>query len=89
MTKDIDVIIQRMREAHPEVRVEQLQVRHPADDDGIWFFSHSQSPFEVQLESSFGVCPFLIETREHDERIYVQTVEEAVIVLGRWLHLTP
>ena len=87
MSRDIDTIVERMREIEPTINVEQLKVKFAADDDGIWFFNHPDSQFEVQLESPYGRCPFLIETCEHDERIYAQTVDEAIEVLKSWLHL--
>ncbi len=61
--RDIDAIIKALSLAHPELLVEQLQVLHPgSDDDGLWFFRHPASRYEVQLESSAGMCPFLFET---------------------------
>jgi len=72
---------------HPTVTVEQLKVLHPgADDDGLWFFSQPESPFEVQIESSNGTCPFLIETDETDERLTTNSVEETVQTLSVLLH---
>ena len=58
-----------MVDKYPLVNVQQLQVLHPgADDDEIWFFRCPGSELEVQIESSTGMCPFLIETNESNVR---------------------
>jgi len=87
MKRDIDLIIERLQIAHPQVQVEQLRVTHPADDDGIWFFTRPDFPFTVQLESSYGVCPFSMDTNEDEEVVHAQTVDEAIETLGLWLKL--
>ena len=86
---DIDTIIVAATTKHPRLAVEQLKVKHPGeDDDGIWFFNHPESEFEVQLESSYGTFPFLVETNRHDERVQVMTVTEAIELIESWLDLT-
>jgi hypothetical protein len=88
MAKDIEIIIERLRVACPAVEVEQLEVRHPsADDDGLWFFSQPNCPFEAQLESPNGMCPFLIETEEHSKRVTANSVNETISVLTEYLRL--
>jgi hypothetical protein len=65
--RDVDQIIHSIMNVCPTVKVRQLNVSHPgADDDGLWFFNWPGSEFEVQIESSNGICPFLIETDEND-----------------------
>lgn len=76
MASDIEEITRRVTTNHPEVTVTRLKVTHPADDDGLWFFS--AKGMEVQLESSSGTCPFLLESDAHDRRRRVCSVEEAV-----------
>jgi hypothetical protein len=39
MTRDIDIIIEKVREHLPTAAVNQLMVVNPTDDDGIWWFS--------------------------------------------------
>jgi uncharacterized caspase-like protein len=79
--RDIDQIIAKVRTALPHVSIEQLKVAHPgADDDGIWFFS-SPAGIEVQLESSTGNCPFIIERSTSPEAITSTTIEHAVQTL--------
>ena len=86
--RDIDTVIAAATAKHPKLRVEQLKVKHPgADDDGLWFFNHPDSQFEVQLESSYGTFPFLVETDRHNERGQASTVAEAVELLESWLGL--
>jgi len=87
--RDVDKIISLVLATGPEVKVKQLKVLHPgADDDGLWFFNQPESPFEVQIESSNGMCPFLIETDETDARFSGNSVEEVVQILSALLHLS-
>lgn len=80
MARDIDRIVQEVRERLPEVVVEQLQVPHPADDDGLWFFSLPGIGKNIQIESSLGECPFIVETDEQSshEALRAVTVFETV-----------
>ena len=85
--RDVDQIIQSLRNVNPIVKIEQLKVSHPGDDDGIWFFEQPGSEFEVQIESHTGMCPFLIETDESNARYTANTVEETIEILVKLLHL--
>jgi hypothetical protein len=86
--RDIDTLIQSMNAIYPTVRVRQLEVSHPgADDDGLWFFQESNSEAEVQVESSTGMCPFLVETDGSDVQFAVTSVDQAVETLARLLRL--
>ena len=79
MPGDIDQIIELLRREIPEAQVTQLQVTHPgADDDGLWFIKVPGRAEEVQIESSSGTCPFLIESDFSDERHYGRSVYEVV-----------
>ena len=85
---DVERIIELIMNACPAVEVRQFKVLHSGrDDDGLWFFSQPESPFEVQIESPHGMCPFLIETDESDERFTAQSVDETVRILSGLLHL--
>jgi hypothetical protein len=87
MNRDIDRVIARLKTTHPMVTVEQLGVAHPgADDDGLWFFRHPDSAIEVQLESSTGAAPFLVES-DDGARLVVESVDQAVEVVGLRLGL--
>jgi hypothetical protein len=81
---DVDRVIELVRAAVPDVIWSQLQVKYPADDDGLWFFHlPGQRPGKVQIESSSGMCPFLIEGDTTTERFNGGTPEEtARIVLN-------
>jgi len=86
--RDVDKIIELVRAICPAVEVQQLKVSHPgADDDGLWFFDQPESPFQVQIESTTGMCPFLIETDETNSRFTANSVEEVVETLSSLLHL--
>jgi hypothetical protein len=81
--RDIESIIESLTGTHPEMTHEQLRARHPgADDDGLWFFRHPRCPYEVQLESATGQCPFLIETSARHPARIAGTVDEAVDLIS-------
>ena len=80
--RDIDAIIRQLQVSHPAIIAAQLSVLHSgADDDGIWFFRHSQSGLEIQLESSTGNAPFLVENSVSEERYSATSVEQAVAMV--------
>ena len=56
MARDIDTIIDSVKQRFPNVAVYQLQVTHPADD-GIWYFYFPGSDDDIQVESWNGMCP--------------------------------
>ena len=58
--------------------IEQLKLIHPADDDGIWYFSLEKTKDEIQIESPDGNCPFLIESNRNDERTNAVSVKEVI-----------
>lgn len=75
--RDIDQVIAILRERLPQVKCEQLGVRHPGtDDDGIWFLELAPGGPEVQVESPTGMCPFLVESTATDDRIAGPSVQE-------------
>jgi hypothetical protein len=45
------------------------------------------SEFQVQIESPKGMCPFLVETDENNDRLTGRSVEETVEILPRLLHI--
>lgn len=84
--RDIDAIISELMARHPQLSVEQLRVAHPGvDDDGIWFFHHPSTIYEVQLESSQGMFPFLAETDRCNDRLWIKTIDMAVEAVESWL----
>ena len=88
--RDVDRIITQITTNYPLVHTRQLEVSHPGnDDDGIWFFRSLGCDFEVQIESSTGMCPFVVETDENDARLTGASFEETIDMVIRLLHLTP
>jgi len=86
MRGDVDRIIELVRRVYSDVTCEQLRVVHPgADDDGLWFFTRPGVSNEVQIESSSGRCPFLIEHNDTDERRTGDTPEAVAGVILEWL----
>lgn len=79
MQRDVDTIIARVGEMFPPARVYQLEKKLPTDDDGIWYFYLPEIRRDIQIESSNGMCPFIVETNEqsaYDAR-QANTVDEA------------
>ncbi len=86
-TRDLEEVIRRVRDALPGIKWKQLSVILPADDDGLWYFWLPDLPGEVQIESSQGVCPFLVETDKHDARFTAHSPAETADTIIRWLEL--
>ena len=87
--RDIELIISTLADQFPAILAEQIKVKHPgADDDGLWFFKHPDSPHEVQLESCSGMCPFLFESTEHGHAHEAATIQAAASLVATGLGLT-
>ena len=88
MKKDIELIREHLLASYPKVKLRQLQVTHSADDDGLWFFAlDNGTDLEIQLESTSGMCPFLVETSETSVRHTANTTQQAVDLILKLLHL--
>lgn len=89
MPRDIDRVIEKVREFHPDAKISQLSVAHPGvDDDGIWFFSvPDEQRRDIQVESSSGAAPFIIEHSDlkSGEVLITPNVEGAVSIVGAYL----
>jgi len=87
MLRDIDIIIEKVRERLPTVAVRQFEVVHPSDDDGIWWFSLPGVERDIQIESSYASCPFLIETEEQSssEALRGLSVDQTVQLIIAYL----
>ncbi len=85
--RDIDIIIQKVQRQLPAVKVTQWHKKWPADDDGIWWFYLPGIKQDIQVESSFGVCPFVIETDEFccDKSRIAATVDDAILTIVEYL----
>ena len=87
MDRDIDQLIAALVRRWPGMRCEQLRVVHPGgDDDGLWFFTHPAEHGEVQVESSTGAAPFMVEG-DHGQRATAATVSEAERIVAEQLGL--
>jgi hypothetical protein len=64
VNRDIDRIIREVASRVPSVSVTQMHKTHPDDDDGLWWFAVGDENDNIQIESSHGMCPFLVETDE-------------------------
>ncbi len=81
---DIDDVIERLKTEIPGVHIAQLHVAHlGADDNGLWIVQVAGRAEAVQVESSNGRCPFLIESDFSDERFYGASVGEVVSTIAR------
>jgi len=84
MQRDIDRIIEQLNSDIPGVHIAQLKVAYPGrDDDGLWFVDIPGRQETVQVESSNGSCPFLIESDFSAERFRALSVEEAIWTVKR------
>ncbi|MDQ3711928.1 MAG: hypothetical protein M3388_06885 [Acidobacteriota bacterium] len=82
MQRDIDKIIDLVKRKFPNTNIEQLKVKFPFDDDGVWYFGLPEDSDDViQIENSFGKCPFLIETNRNDKRRIGKTIEEVSFII--------
>jgi hypothetical protein len=82
--RDINAIASQLGAWRPEIILEQIRVKYPgADEDGLWFVRLPGSPIEVQLESSTGTCPFLVEFSNSPERLEVSSVTDAFLAVLR------
>lgn len=87
MTPDLRQVIDGVESALPDVAWKQLTVKWPADDDGLWFFSRQGR--QVQIESSSGMCPFVIESDQDAERRSGLTPAETIVTVVSLLQTPP
>jgi hypothetical protein len=83
--RDIDQVIAALRRRHSDLLVEQRPVAHAAVDEEIWFISLPSTSIEVQLESSTGNCPFLLESSLSPERLHAATIGETINMVSNML----
>ena len=84
MMRDLDKIIDRLKAEMPGVQIRQLQVSRPGvDDDGLWFITMPGRSQEVEIESSDGNCPFLIESDFSHETFNAYTIDEVILTVRR------
>jgi hypothetical protein len=86
--RDIDVITAAIKERIPDVQIEQWVKMDPTDDDGLWYFRRGDVKGEIQLESSSGNCPFVIESdamKSSAQAVTAPTPDEAVKLVTEYL----
>lgn len=94
METDIQKIINRLSVKHPNIKVEQLQIKFAADDGGLWFFTivsditPCHGGVQVNLESSTYNFPFMCESTKNTQRITVYAVEEAILAICNGLGIS-
>jgi hypothetical protein len=89
MAYDIDIIIERVRAAHPEMKVVQQDRSHPADDNGVWWFRLPGQERDIQIESSTYNCPFIVEhsdMKSSDNVLKAETIDQAVKLVTDYLN---
>ncbi len=80
--RDINKIIELVKQLFSNVNVKQLKVKFPSDDDGIWYFWLTEnSDDDIQIENSYGQCPFILETNRSPEVKHGETVEQVVSIV--------
>lgn len=77
--RDIDLIIEKVKQVFPEIEVQQLKVKFPADDDGLWYFTLPKTNW-IQIEAPYGLCPYIVETDRQNalNQRKAYTVDEVV-----------
>jgi len=86
--RDADYIIEVLKARIPDLIVVQMHKTFPADDDGLWWFRLPGKAKDIQIESSAGVCPFLIECsddKSSSEARTGYTPEEVVTIVEQYL----
>jgi len=77
---DLDLLLERIREAYTDVRVERLTGTHPADDDNVYWIN--RGPIEVQIDTApDGAPPFVVES-DFPDLVWRHAVHELVRELG-------
>jgi hypothetical protein len=86
--RDVDQIIDTLRARIPDLSVVQMVKFHPPDDDGLWWFRIPNERRDIQIESSTGNCPFIVECTDdkssNDARTG-STPEEVVNMVEQYL----
>ena len=90
LQRDIHAIMTTVRQELPDCVVTQEASYLPTThDDGIWYFRLPGAEKSIQIESTYGMCPFLVESDDasgYTART-IATVEEIVAVIRNCLTL--
>lgn len=88
MRRDIESIIERVKQQIPEAVVKQWIRVHPADDDGIWWFYFPGVKKDIQIESWNGICPVIVESDDFSsfDAKTAHSIDEAVLMISEYLN---
>ncbi len=81
MPRDIDEIIERITAVFPNIPFRRLPVPHLTEDGGLWMLAVPDRDTQVQVGSSYGIAPFLIESDHGEARFRVPNVSQAVSII--------
>ena len=62
MARGIDQLTAALRRAYPDITVDPVREPRPGDEDGRWRVRHPAALTDVQILSSTGDAPFLVES---------------------------
>lgn len=78
-------VFSELRRRLPEVAIERLAVKYPADDDNLWFI-RTEAEKDIQIASHpDGRPPFLIEGDSLNQRHETSELDDAVATILAWL----
>jgi hypothetical protein len=81
----IERLFDELRARLPDVEIERVKVKWPADDDNLWYI-RSGGDSEVQIGCRpEGRGPFLIEGDDPRQRVEAAHADEAVDAILEWL----
>lgn len=84
----LDELIARLRGRHTGLKVTRiLPEENPSGDDWIWYFTHPASAVTVQVDPDWQAL-FLVSAQPAAGLVELQTVDEAVDLIERWLGLS-
>jgi hypothetical protein len=86
MESDIKKIIKQLNKLCPHLSIFQFSPLLDADDNGLWLISYNG--IGIQLESSSGNCPFLLESNEHNTRYHLNSINEVISKIETELNLS-
>ena len=85
----LDQLVDELRGRIEGLVVERLQVKHPADDDNVFFLRDGRGSDEVQIDTHpHGQPPFSLESDAHGP-VRTADVAEAVAIVSTWLQGQP
>ena len=62
MPREIDQLIDALRDEYPDITVEELREASASDNAAHWYINHPAGLAEVQVEAQTGHAPFLVES---------------------------